>query len=320
MIEQHPEYFITIAAEQSITKAASKLYLSQPYLSRYLMNLERDIGYKLFDRSVSPIALTEAGKLYLSYLETAEHLHRKFKQDLSYTRPGEFPTLNVGMAIWRGASVLPNTLSGFLETYPNASIVLHEHPSTIMLDLIHQNVVDFCIMFDSPDLTDLQKEPILEEDILMVGHKNHPLIRGINSPLSAPRFFDISRLDGQRFLLLKKESNLGQEILNMLAQNDMTLKRVIYTTNNLTALNMAKMNLGFAFLPKSGFYHSEQNLDNLLFFRVGTPPLRCHLCVIYKKGAYISPFARAFIDEIKAYYRELSEVATLADPINPVQS
>ena len=64
MFVKNPEYFLTIAKERSISKAAEKLYLSQPYLSQYLAKLESNLGVTLLDRSRSPLQLTQAGALF----------------------------------------------------------------------------------------------------------------------------------------------------------------------------------------------------------------------------------------------------------------
>ena len=69
MFVKNPDYFLTIVKERSISKAAERLYLSQPYLSQYLAKLEGSLGVVLLDRSHSPLRLTPAGELFHAYLE-----------------------------------------------------------------------------------------------------------------------------------------------------------------------------------------------------------------------------------------------------------
>ena len=69
MFVKNPDYFLTIIKERSISKAAERLYLSQPYLSQYLAKLENSLGVVLLDRSHSPLRLTPAGELFHAYLE-----------------------------------------------------------------------------------------------------------------------------------------------------------------------------------------------------------------------------------------------------------
>ena len=79
MYIKNPEYFITTVREGSISKAAEKLYLSQPYLSQCIARTEKELGVKLFDRSHMPLKLTEAGKIYMRYLESVGVLTGQFE-------------------------------------------------------------------------------------------------------------------------------------------------------------------------------------------------------------------------------------------------
>ena len=69
MFVKNPEYFMTIVKERSISRAAERLYLSQPYLSQYLAKLENSLGVTLLDRSHTPLRLTGAGEQFHAYLE-----------------------------------------------------------------------------------------------------------------------------------------------------------------------------------------------------------------------------------------------------------
>ena len=61
--DRNPEYFLAIASEKSISKAAERLHISQPYLSQYVIHLEKEFGVRLLDRTKSPLALTAAGEI-----------------------------------------------------------------------------------------------------------------------------------------------------------------------------------------------------------------------------------------------------------------
>ena len=99
MYIKNPEYFITTVREGSISKAAEKLYLSQPYLSQCIARTEKELGVKLFDRSHMPLKLTEAGKIYMRYLESVGVLTGQFEEQLGELKTGRSRTLNVGMTL-----------------------------------------------------------------------------------------------------------------------------------------------------------------------------------------------------------------------------
>lgn len=82
---------------------------------------------KLFDRSHSPLTLTEAGKLYQTYLEGVGNLTGKFALQIEEIKGGRSRVLNVGMSLWRGSVVLPDILPVYMSSHPGIRVVLHEH-------------------------------------------------------------------------------------------------------------------------------------------------------------------------------------------------
>lgn len=92
MFVKNPEYFLAIVKERSISKAADRLYLSQPYLSQYLAKLEANLGVTLLDRSHTPLRLTAAGELFHAYLERQGYLDRQLESDLQQLQEKKRPT------------------------------------------------------------------------------------------------------------------------------------------------------------------------------------------------------------------------------------
>ena len=110
MFVKNPEYFLTIAKERSISRAAERLYLSQPYLSQYLAKLEANLGVMLLDRSHSPLRLTPAGEVFHAYLERQDYLDRQLVSDLRDLQNKKRPMLHIGVSPWRGSVLLPDIL------------------------------------------------------------------------------------------------------------------------------------------------------------------------------------------------------------------
>lgn len=146
MYTKNPEYFLTVAREGSISRAAEKLYLSQPYLSQCIGRLEQELQMKLFDRSHTPLVLTDAGRLYLSYLEGVGNLTGKFESQIEELRTGSRQILNVGMTPWRGSVLLPDILPAYAAAHPDVRIVLHEYHSNTLAGLVREDKIDFALM------------------------------------------------------------------------------------------------------------------------------------------------------------------------------
>ena len=97
LTNRNPEYFLTVVAEGNISRAAEKLYISQPSLSQHIAKLEEALGVKLLDRSQTPLALTSAGELYRNYLENSAYLYQKFQADLAAVNNKREQTIHLGL-------------------------------------------------------------------------------------------------------------------------------------------------------------------------------------------------------------------------------
>lgn len=100
MEKRQCEYFLTIAQEKNISKAAEKLFISQPSLSKFLIGLEKETGHKLFLRNRNQLEITEEGKIYLKYAKKFLSLENRMIQELSSRRAKDSSKLSLGITPW----------------------------------------------------------------------------------------------------------------------------------------------------------------------------------------------------------------------------
>lgn len=104
-------YLTTIAEEQSITRAATRLFISQPALTAFLSRTEEELGTRLFDRTSTPIRITEAGAYYLSELEKICVMQDRLHQELAdFSADDQELRLNVGIGRNRGSIWLSSVM------------------------------------------------------------------------------------------------------------------------------------------------------------------------------------------------------------------
>ncbi|MGI5963788.1 MAG: LysR family transcriptional regulator [Lawsonibacter sp.] len=302
MFVKNPEYFLAIVKERSISKAAERLYLSQPYLSQYLAKLESSLGVVLLDRSHTPLRLTPAGEVFFAYLERQSYLDRQLVSDLRDLKDKRRPVLHIGVSPWRGSTLLPDVLPEFTKQYPDVQVVLHEASVPQLTDLAEGSVTDFCFMQIPDDLTTLTYETLMRERVFLIGHRDHPLLQGLDSTYANPMPFpDLRALEHERIIMLPSDWRLSKLLHNTFSVQNFEPQNTLITTNNTTAINLAAENMGFAFLQESGISRTPY-LDRLRCFTVGEPPLTCPIAVVYKKNGFLSPAARTFIDLTKECY------------------
>ena len=302
VVNKNPEYFLTIASERSVSKAAEKLYVSQSYLSQHIAKLEQQLSVKLFNRNKNPIEITEAGKIYASYLESCHQLYQKLVADFDNLNQNREQTLQLGFSNWRASTLLPDILPTFVSRFSNVKVVLHEHPISEMYGLINNNQVDFVIMnttLNTPD--NVTTEIIMYEKILLVANRNNPMTQRLLKDRAAGRPLDMHLLEDERFIMLNPELTLARRVNNYLDKKQVVLHNQIITTNTSTSLNLTAENVGFSFLNETGLGRVP-NREDMVFFDLQSSDLLQPLCVVYKKNTYLSPVAREFINITIEYY------------------
>jgi DNA-binding transcriptional LysR family regulator len=176
---RHLRYFVAVGEEQHYGRAARRLRVAQPALSRQIQDLEGEIGFKLFERLPRGVKLSAAGKLFL---EDA----RRILQDVNEAAAragrvalGRSGTLRVGFtenASWQG--VVPESFRRFRELRPDAELQLQPTPSLEQLEAIRSGRLDAGFGFNMPRTdSELELVPVSVQRIELAALRRHPLTK-----------------------------------------------------------------------------------------------------------------------------------------------
>lgn len=301
LINTNPNYFLTVAREKSITRAAEKLYITQPSLSQHISKLEKDLGVRLFDRTKNPIAITEAGLIYKRYLESNSYLYLKLLADLNNDR---LKKVDMGVGTWRGSILLPRILPDFMKENVETRVHLHEFPISEQLSRLEDGQTDFAIMNMAP--ADVPRgitcENIITERILLAISADHPMAEALKEAAKDGQTPDLRLLENERYISLDSRQSVGRCLENYLEQNRLAFPEQLTTSNNRTVLHLVAAGAGFCFVVETGL--ADEGMDRLLTFDMHTPDLEIPLAFLYKTNAYLSPAAQNLMERIRAYYRE----------------
>jgi len=148
---RHLRYFVAVGEEQHYGRAARRLHVAQPALSRQIQDLEKEVGFQLFERLPRGVKLSAAGKLFL---DDARHILQQVSEAAARAARvacGQTGTLRIGFtenSSWHG--VVPNSLRRFRERQPDAELQLHPSGSANQIEDIRSGRVDAGFVFNLP--------------------------------------------------------------------------------------------------------------------------------------------------------------------------
>ena len=182
---RHLRYFVTVAEELNFSRAAARLHLSQPPLSRQIQNLEYEIGATLFDRSRKRLQLTRAGELFL---REAKEILAQSQRAVRLTRAvgqGKNGDLTVAFLSPLGGIFLPPALRALLQKYPLVNVSVVEMAPRRQIDALLDHQIDLGILpkVEAQLEKELALEPVLEVALVAALPPTHRLTRHRRVPL-----------------------------------------------------------------------------------------------------------------------------------------
>lgn len=292
-------YVRTIAEEKSITRAAQKLYMSQPSLSLSLKSLEEELGTPLFRRGKDGLEPTYAGQLFCEWAAETQSSFQRLNTKLSDIAAGRRQLLRLGISPHRGDLLLPAILAEFYRQFPSCEVHTVELSVNLLRLQLEAGQLDFIVDTPNPDTVTYCNEFLLDEAILLAVPQSflariHPQKSGI----------DLTTLTGEPFILMPSGQLLGS-ISHRICEQVGFLPDVRLECSSIErALSLTALQLGITFAPQ---VFADQKLygDKIAYFPVANVESRRPLCLVYPRSAYQSAPLRALLDLFRKKVPEL---------------
>lgn len=246
MIElRHLQYFRTLAETLHFGRAAERLHISQPPLSRQIALLEAELGVQLFDRSRRRVELTEAGKRFYLDTGTVFAAFEQAKRNALAAARGAAGELSVGFMMSTAYSITPAITRRYAALYPQVNLKLTE---TLPLDLVEDissGNKDVGIMYRPQDCSGLETVTIYREEMTLVLPPGHRLLQ---QPLVHPK-----DLAGEIFIITPNRiaPALHDMIFSYCLRNGVTPNVGLEINMQQTIVNLVGEGLGIAIVPRS---------------------------------------------------------------------
>lgn len=296
------EYIVKIADEQSLTRAAEKLFITPSALTQQLARIEKDLGTALFFRARHGCFPTEAGEIYIkaakNMLREKKEIYNQIK-DIADTKKG---TLSIGFPPEHGASMFTYIYPKFHQIYPDIEIQITETSVRQQQAMISQGSLDigFLTLLDSQKTTD-EYIPIISEELLIALPSASPLCR--KATVKGDSFLPVLELDELKempFAFLYRQSTIHQWIEIILRKSNFIPKVLFETSRCQTILDVISSNLCCSLISD---YYYDPSLKQVSFFCLPDHPT-WNLEVSYRKNSYLSKPAKTYIELASEYWRE----------------
>ncbi len=303
------EYVLEVFKEKSFSRAAKNLYISQPSLSASIKRIEDKLSAPIFDRSTTPISLTEIG---MQYINTALEI-KKCEEDFSNYLNDNFNLLKgeikLGGTHLFSSYVIPPMITAFKKTNPHTDFKIAEHHSKTLIALLLDGELDLIIDNSEISNENIISFPYSSEMILLAVPSSLP----INSALKKFRlsFWDIKAdkhysdscprvsLDAfknEPFIFLKSENNTGKKAHLLCRKHNFMPNIVFELDQQVTSYNITSSGMGISFVSDT-LIKNLKTAENIVYYKLTDDEINRNIYFYAKKNKYLTKACRKFIEE-----------------------
>ncbi len=283
-------YFLTVVREQSITKAAEVLHITQPTLSRQLAQLEEEIGIKLFDRGSRKISLTNEGLLLRRRAEEILQLVDKTEKELIEQDEQIEGKITVGCGEIASVQLLPDLFDSFHKKYPLVSFDIYTATADNVKEQMDRGLVDIGLLLEP---IDIEKYDFIRLDM----KEQWVVVMRPDSPLAEKEYVTAKELS-ELPLILPRRLKVQSELASWFGDYYNNLN-VLFTSNlNTNAAVMVSKGLAYSIVVEGMMPFWDQSK---ITYRPLYPSLTATSVLAWKRGQPFSLAATKFIDHIKCF-------------------
>lgn len=287
------QYFLIVAREENITKAANLLHLTQPTLSRSIMQLEEELGVKLFTRSNHNIILTEDGLLLKRRAQELVSLAEKTKRDFQRGNVELTGEIAIGSGEFRSTRCLSKIIASFREKHPFVRYQIYSGNSENIKERIERGILDFGLIMEPIDISKYEyiSMPIKETWGILISE---------TSPISQYEAIRASDLKGIPFISARGEHMYPEvrtwfgeyyDQIDIVASGNLLYNEAVMAQEQIGAVFGIELDCsypGLKFVPLS-------------------PRIETATVLTWKKNQILSSSTLAFLEHARAYIKSISE-------------
>ncbi|MCR5791343.1 MAG: LysR family transcriptional regulator [Lachnospiraceae bacterium] len=283
-------YFLTVAEELNITRAAEKLHISQPPLSRAIMDLEEELNCTLMVRGKRKITLTPEGLALKRRGAQLLSLAEMTKEEITEMENGINGTLYLGLVEGAGPFLAADWLAGFKQLYPRVSYELWNGNADDLTDRLKEGMIELAITMEPFNREILDGFPVKEEPWVAIIPGDHPLSKIRRRTISPAELSDVD-------LIIPSRRSRRAEIDELFRRSGAEPVYRVMIAHSSNALELAAHGIGIAIFPAS----VGMDLSNTVNVTVKElrPLIKATYLLAWDKEKTLSSLAAKFIEFVQ---------------------
>ena len=301
------DYVYAVYKEKSFSKAAEKLFISQPSLSANVKREEQCVGYPIFDRSTKPLGLTEPGKKYIETVEKILSMQEEFSEYID-----DLGDLKTGKLVLGGSSlysswVLPPLMGQFAKKYPQVQLELIEETTVNLRKMLQNGEIDF--LLDNCELEDeIFERHLYRKEYLVLAVPKHftindgleefqisvGAIRELSFLSELVPSVDLSLFAREPFILLKPENDTRIRAMELCKQCEFTPNVVFELDQQMTSYNITCSGMGISFISNTLISKVPESSD-VVYYKLGDKLSCRNLYFYWKRNSYFRRVMQEFL-------------------------
>lgn len=292
---RHLKGFIAVAEEENVGRAAKRLHISQPPLSRQIQSLERDLGAVLFRRTVKGVELTEAGKMMLSDARHIVALFDRMAERAAQSKLGQLGRLDIGIFGSTVLGIFPAILERFRSARPHVRVIVHTMNRQEQLDSLRTGRIGVGFNRFVNTEPGIAVELVRKEPVMVALRSDHPLAK-----LDAIPF---ARLANEPLILFPsgERMNFGDLVLGLF--HSAGVKPIIAQEvgDAVACLSLIASGFGLALIAESATMLTARGVV-YRYLDVEVPPMVDLRCLYREDNT--SPIISGFLEIVRAVASE----------------
>jgi len=236
------EFFIKVVEEGTFSKAAERVFRTQPAVSIAIKRLEEEIGAPLFERSQKAPELTELGEVVYDYAKRILTLRDQTLEAVAELKSLERGRVRIGANESTSLYLLPHLILAYRAAHPNVRVEIFRHTSDRLPREVLDRNVDFALLAFEPVDSDLESFPVLRDELVLIMHPDHPLAKGDS--------VSVKELGNESFLAHNVKTASRRKVMEAFALLRTPLNITLELATVETIKRFVQLKMGISFVPR----------------------------------------------------------------------